>query len=115
MKKCKSRLSSAVEEFCWEGLPVGLEVFLTQDLLHGCYKFIWDHVAEWLTHIVGEEELDCHFQVQPKLGFQNFADGISKISQTSGCDHRTFLKFIVVVIASHENVDRSVLNTIRSH
>ncbi|SRR5258707_11132862 len=79
MKKQENRLSGAVEEFCWEGLPIGPEVFLTQDLLHGCYKFIWDHVAEWLTHIVGEEELDHRFQVQPKLGFWNFADGISKI------------------------------------
>ena len=114
MKKHESRLSGAVKEFCWEGLPIGPEVFLTQDLLHRCYKFVWDHVAEWLTHIVGEEELDHCFQVQPKLGFWNFADGISKISQTSRCDHRTFLKFIVAVIAGHENVDHSVLNAIRS-
>ena len=69
------------------GLPVGPEVFLTQDLLHGCYKFIWDHVAEWLTHVLGTEELDCCFRAQPRLGFRKFANGISKITQATRCEH----------------------------
>ena len=38
--KHKNGLSGTVEEFCWEGLPVGLHIFLAQDLLPGCYKFI---------------------------------------------------------------------------
>ena len=101
MKKCNSGLSGATEEFCWEDLPVGPKIFLTQDLLHRCYKFVWDHVSSWLTHIVGEEELDHHFHAQPKLGFKNFSNGISKLSQTSGCKHRIYLKFIVVVIVTN--------------
>ena len=58
-----------MEELCWEGLPVGPNIFITQDLLHGCYKFIWDHLAEWLNHTIGEKELDFQFKAQPKLGF----------------------------------------------
>ena len=84
-------LSGAVEEFCWEGLPVGPHIFLAQDLLHGCYKFIWDHVAKWLRRMIGIEELDRRFKAQPHLGFQNFSDGISKISQATGHEHRTYL------------------------
>ncbi len=91
-----------MEEFCWEGLPVGPDVFIMQDLLHGCYKFVWDHVAEWLTHIIREDELDHHFKAQPNLGFQNFSKGISKILQAAGHEHRTYLWFIVSVIAGHK-------------
>src|SRR5260370_40191713 len=54
MKKHSSGLSGATEEFYWEDLPIGPENFLTQDLLHGCYKFIWDHISSWLTHIISE-------------------------------------------------------------
>ena len=53
-----SSLSGAVEELCWEGLLVGPNIFITQDLLHGCYKFIWDHLAKWINHTIGEKELD---------------------------------------------------------
>src|SRR5260370_24980040 len=93
VKKCESGLSGAVEEFCWGGLPVGPNVFITQDLLHSCYKFIWDHVAEWLTHIVGEDELDLHFKAQPNLGFHNFSNAISKISQPTVHHHKPSLYF----------------------
>src|SRR5260370_34983592 len=44
VKKHESGLSGAVEEFCWEGLPVGPNIFITQDPPHSCYKFIWDHI-----------------------------------------------------------------------
>ena len=84
-------------------------MFLTQDLLHGAYKFMWDHVTKWLCHGIGEEELDCHFKAQPHLGFQNFTNGLSKISQVTGREHQTYLQFIIAVIAGHENVDQKVL------
>ena len=107
MKKHDNGLSGAIEEFCWEGLPVGPHIFLTQDLLHGSYKFVWDHIAKWLVHIMGEEELNHCFKAQPYLGFQNFADGISKISQVTGHEHWTYLRFIVTVIAGHESIDQN--------
>ena len=112
--KRRSGLLGAIEEFCWENLPVSPEIFLTQDLLHGCYKFRWDHVAKWLTHTISHEELDCCFRAQPNLGFQSFANGISKISQAFGLEHRRYLKFIVVIIAGHENVSCQVLVVVRS-
>ena len=109
VQKRQSGLSGAVEEVCWEGLPVGPDVFLMQDLLHGCYKFVWDHVAKWLNHTIGEEELDRCFRAQPKLGFRGFSDRISKISQASGCEHRAYLRFIVSIIAGYEDLDHRVL------
>ena len=75
MKKCSNGLSGATEEFCWEGLPVGPDIFLTQDLLHRCYKFIWDHLSEWLTHIIGEEELDRRSKLSQSLDFKTLPMG----------------------------------------
>ena len=112
--KHQSGLSGAVEELCWEGLPVGPNVFIVQDLLHGCYKFVWDHVAEWLKHSIGEEELDRHFRAQPNLGFRGFSDGISKISQATGCEHRSFIRFIVSVIAGYQDLEPRALIAVRS-
>src|SRR5258708_9733681 len=109
VQKQQSGLSRAVEEVCWEGLPVDPDVFFTQDLLHGCSKFVWDHVAKWLNHTIGEEELDRCFRAQPKLGFRGFSDRISKISQASGCEHRAYLRFIVSIIAGYEDLDHRVL------
>src|SRR5260370_39935568 len=108
MQKQQNGLSSAVKDFCWEGLPVSPDVFITQDLLHSCYKFIWDHIFEWLMHTIGGEELNHHFQAQPKLRFQDFTNGVSKLSQASGHEHRTYLMFIIAIISGHENVDHSV-------
>ena len=109
-----SGLSGAIEDPCWEGLLVGPDIFLTQDLLHGCYKFIWDHVAKWLKHTIGKDELDQHFRAQPTyLGFGGFVSGISKISQAMGHEHRMFLWFIVSVIAGYKNLDHKVLLAIR--
>ncbi len=89
--KHENGLSGTVEEFCWEGLPVGPHISLAQDPLHGGYKFIWDHVTKWLQCMIGIKELDHHFKAQPHLGSQNFSDGISKISQATGQEHQTYL------------------------
>ena|SRR5258706_10444850 len=85
-----------------------------QDLLHGCYKFVWDHVAKWLNHTIGEEGLDHCFRAQLKLGFCGFSDGIFKISQASGCEHRAYLRFIVSIIAGYEDLDHRVLIAVQS-
>ena len=103
-----------MEELCWEGLPVGPNIFITQDLLHGCYKFIWDHLAEWLNHTIGEKELDFQFKAQPKLGFLTFSNGITKISQATRCKHWTYLQYIISIIAECDRLDRKVLLAVRS-
>ena len=51
-------LSGCTEEPCWEGLLLGPERFIKQDLLHGSHKFIWDHLMTWLTGTLGSQEID---------------------------------------------------------
>ena len=98
----------------WEGLPVGPNVFITQDLLHGCYKFIWDHLAEWLNHTIGKKELDFQFKAQLKLGFLMFLNGITKISQATRCKHQTYLQYIISIITGCNGLDCKVLLAVRS-
>ena len=107
-------LSGSVEEPCWEGLPVAPNVFIVQDLLHGCYKFVWDHLAEWLSYSIGKKELDHQFKAQPKLGFHTFMDGIVKISQATGCEHKTYLQFILPVITGCKGLDLREIASVRT-
>ena len=51
-------LLGCTEEPCWEGLLLGLEQLIKQDLLHGSYKFMWDHLVKWLIGTLGGDEID---------------------------------------------------------
>ena len=53
----------------------------------------------WLTETLGKEELDLRYRVQPPLnGVHHFHDGISKLSQVSGREHREVQKVLVPVV-----------------
>jgi hypothetical protein len=83
-------LAGCTEEPCWEGLRVGPEQFIKQDLLHGSHKFVWDHLAKWIALTMGEAELDHQYMAQlPKqlTTIQLFNRGLSKLSQVSGREH----------------------------
>ncbi|KAF8314385.1 uncharacterized protein EI90DRAFT_2830623, partial [Cantharellus anzutake] len=107
-------LSGAIEDPCWEGLGVDPYVFIKQDILHGIHKFIWDHPGEWLKNLLGPGELDRRFIAQPPLHYRVFTGGISKISQASGQEHRTYQRSILPVIAGHENIDNKVIRSTQS-
>jgi hypothetical protein len=51
-------LSGCTEKLCWEGLLLGPEQFLKQDLLYGSHKFIWDHLITWVTGTLGKQEIN---------------------------------------------------------
>src|SRR5260370_27857251 len=87
MLKWGNGLSGAVEDFCWKDPPIGPDIFITQDLLHSCYKFVWDHVFEWLVHTIGKEELNCHFSLSQSSG-----------SRTSQMGSQNYLKLLDVNI-----------------
>ena len=114
VRKLGLGLSGSFKDPCWEGLGVDLSVFIKQDILHRIHKFIWDHPGTWLRHLLRDQEMDHRFIAQPPLHFQHFGSGISKTSQASGQEHRTYQRLILPVIASHEKVDNKVIKTIWS-
>ena len=94
-----------IEEPCWAGLSIDPSVFIKQDILHGLHKFIWDHPGEWLKKLIGENEMDCCFIVQPPIHTQCFTGGISKISQASGQEHHAYQRLMLPIIFGHKKVN----------
>lgn len=92
-------LSGCTEEPCWEGLLLGPERFIKQDLLHGSHKFVWDHLMTWLTGTLGGSKIDSRYWAQPPMnGVCHFSNGISRLSQVSGREHREVQKVLVPLI-----------------
>ena len=109
-------LSGCTEEPCWEGLLFGPERFIKQDLLHGSYKFVWDHLVTWLTETLGSQEIDSRYRAQPPIhGVRHFSDGITKLSQVTGREHREVQKVLVPVVCGADTPDnRHVVVATRS-
>jgi len=79
-----------VEKPFWEDLPhVDICKAICTDVLHGLHKSFKDHTATWTTNIIGDHEFDQRMRKLPKFpGFRHFSQGISKISQWSGREHK---------------------------
>src|SRR5258708_7904378 len=114
VKRLSKGLSGTIEEPCWAGLGIDPSVFIKQDILHGLHKFIWDHPGKWLKKLIGENEIDHHFIVQPPIHTQRFTGGISKISQASRQEHRTYQRLMLPIIFGHEKVDAKVIDPLCS-
>ncbi|KAH7917526.1 hypothetical protein BV22DRAFT_1026171, partial [Leucogyrophana mollusca] len=74
--------------------------FLVPEILHTCHKFFFDHVLVWCKEVVGHNELDARYQVQQKrVGTRHFGEGMSRVKQMTGREHRDIQRTIVAVIA----------------
>ena len=74
--------------------------FLTPEPLHHWHKMFWDHDAKWCIRVVGGAEIDFRFLVlHPHTGFHHFKEGISKLKQVTGCEHRDIQHYIIPIIA----------------
>jgi hypothetical protein len=87
--------------------------FLTPDALHAWHKFIFDHALKWVVNIMGGDELDRRMSaIQPRVGVRHWRNGISKLKQITGREHRDLQKILVAVAAGA--VPASVLRAIRA-
>lgn len=109
----KYRLNG-VDKVFWRDWP-GAEpsTFLTTDPLHQWHKMFWDHDAKWCIRAVGSAEIDFRFALVPhRIGFRHFREGISKLKQVTGREHRDVQRYIIAVIAGA--VSQDFLVAIRS-
>ena len=85
----------------WRDWPVSDPcVFLTSEPLHHWHKQFWDHDFKWCLHSVGSAELDFRFSIlPPHTGYRHFKEGISKLKQVTGREHRDIQRYIIPVIA----------------
>ncbi|KAI5987639.1 hypothetical protein EDD15DRAFT_2371999 [Pisolithus albus] len=107
------RLNGVVEPV-WKGWPLSEPSdFITPEPLHHFHRFSWDHDTRWCILATGAAEFDYRFSLlQTLVGYRAFEDGVSKLKQVTGRDHRAVQRYIVGVIAG--SVPRRFLTAIRS-
>jgi hypothetical protein len=109
----KYRLNGVHRPF-WRDWPLAdPSVFLTSEPLHHWHRQFWDHDVKWCMNAVGKPEFDFRFAIlHSQTGFRHFKEGISKLKQVTGREHRDVQRYIVSVIA--DAVPRKFLVAIRA-
>lgn len=109
----KYRLNG-VDQLFWRDWPhAEPSIFLTPEPLHHWHKAFWDHDAKWCIHAVGPLEIDFRFSVIPhRIGFCQFKEGLSKLKQVTGREHRDVERYMVAIIA--DAVSKDFLIVIRA-
>ncbi|KAF8545834.1 hypothetical protein OG21DRAFT_1491871, partial [Imleria badia] len=87
--------------------------FLLIEPLHHFHRFAWDHDVQWCLTALGADELDFRFSIiQTLVGYRAFNEGLSKLKQVTGHDHRAVQRYIIGVVAG--GVPRNFLIAIRA-
>ena len=87
--------------------------FLTPDVLHHWHKMFWDHDVNWCLNVVGKLEVDFRFSIlHPHTSFRHFKEGISKLKQVTGKEHRDIQRYLIPVVAGA--VPKNFLRAIRA-
>ncbi|KAH9015454.1 hypothetical protein EDB85DRAFT_1868605 [Lactarius pseudohatsudake] len=87
--------------------------FFTPEPLHHWHKMFWDHDAKWCIRALKGAEIDYRFSIlHPHTGFRQFREGVSKLKQVTGREHRDIQRYIVAIIA--DAVPNDFLVAIRS-
>jgi hypothetical protein len=92
---------NGVDQPFWRDWPLAEpHIFLTPEPLHHWHKMFWDHDAKWCIRVMGGAEIDFRFAIQhPYVGFRHFHEGISKLKQVTGREHRDVQRYLVSAIA----------------
>ncbi|KAI5994395.1 hypothetical protein EDD15DRAFT_2165927 [Pisolithus albus] len=101
LKVAKSFGLNGVHEPFWRDWPLSDPAqFLKVEPLHHFFRMSWDHDIQWCITVVGDDEIDFRFNLlQTPVGYRSFADGISKLKQVTGRDHRSIQRYILCVVA----------------
>ena len=85
----------------WRNWPLSdPSEFFTPEPLHHWHKMFWDHDAQWCICVVGPAEIDYRFSIlHPHTGFRQFPEGVSKLKQVTGREHRDIQRYLVAIIA----------------
>jgi hypothetical protein len=114
LKEAKKFRLSGVDKPFWRDWPLAEpSLFLTPEPLHHLNKEFYDHDLKWCIRKLGEAEIDFRFSIlQPHIGLRHFKDGVSRLKQVTGREHRNIQRHIVAIIAGA--APRNFIITIRS-
>ncbi|KAG9091599.1 hypothetical protein FS749_016423 [Ceratobasidium sp. UAMH 11750] len=93
---------NGVQRPFWRKLP-GFDIarVLSPDLLHGVHKLFFDHFHRWNVNALGAEEFDTRLKAQPTTpGERSFPQGVSRLTQLSGKDHRALERVHLAIVAN---------------
>jgi hypothetical protein len=97
LRESKKFRLNGVDSLFWRDWP-GAEPsnFFTPEPLHHWHKAFWDHDAKWCTRAVGPQEIDFRYSILPHhIRFRQFKEGISKLKQVTGREHRDIERYMV--------------------
>ncbi|KAI5981814.1 hypothetical protein EDD15DRAFT_2379006 [Pisolithus albus] len=101
LKAAKRYSLSGVHKPFWRDWPLSdPSKFLMPEVLHHFHHLFWDHDLQWCSIVLGPAEIDYHFSlIQTPVGYRSFGEGVSKLKQVTGRDHRAMQRYIIGVIA----------------
>jgi len=101
LKVCRRLFLNGVHMPFWRNWALcDPSIFFPPEVLHMFHRLFWDHDLQWCIFVVGPEELDYRFSlIQTPVGYRSFAEGISKLKQVTGRDHRAVQRYIIGAIA----------------
>lgn len=113
LKAAKSYGLNGVDKPFWIDWPLSdPSRFLKPESLHHFHRQFFDHDLQWCIFVVGDVEIDYRFTlIRTLVGYRKFSEGVSKLKQVTGRDHRSMQRYIVGVIAGA--VPRRFLAAIR--
>ena len=101
LKVIKRLHLNSVIDPCWKQWMLSdPSHFFTPEVLHHFHHMSWDHDVQWCITATGAAELDFHFSlIQTPVGYRVFSDGISKLTQVTGHDHRAVQCYFIGAVA----------------
>ncbi|KAJ7443355.1 hypothetical protein B0H11DRAFT_2162944 [Mycena galericulata] len=114
-KESKKRRLSGVHLPFWRDWPLSINPakFLTPEPLHHWHKLFFDHDFQWCRRIMTDAEIDFRLSIiQPRVGFRHFKEGVMRLKQLGGREHRELERCVVAVIA--DGAPLQVVHAIRT-
>ncbi|KAI6020400.1 hypothetical protein BKA83DRAFT_4464679 [Pisolithus microcarpus] len=73
----------------------------------GQYPPEFDHFKKWCIALMGKQNFDAHFHAMPVfLGLRHFKEGISKVKQWTGADHKQVQRiFLAALVGAAPHLD----------
>lgn len=100
-KTCKEHRIKPIQHPFWIDLPY-FDVYraVTPDILHQLLQGVVKHLIQWLTDILGKDELDARCRrIPPNHSIRVFHMGLSVLRRVSGTEHSQICQFLVGLLA----------------